>query len=306
MRFLTIFLCVLLCGAAGCERKSGPPRPPTSAGTAPVPRIVVLSPALGVIAKDLELESRVVGRHAWDMVLPRSLPVCGDQNGIDYETLLSVDPTHVLLEWGSRELPPRLTALAEQEGWTLRNFSTLTLEEVIEAANAVDQMFFERKTLGAADNVPPPLGSWLERQLYSRPGAERAGRILMLISVKPPSALGPGSAHHQLLVRLGGTPAITAGRPHIVLDAEGVLDLAPDGIILFAPREYGTPAPIARSPEELRELLGQVGKLDIPAVQSGRIAVVDHPLGLIPSTSFIDIAREIGAILERWGAEAAK
>ena len=79
-----------------------------SRDTEGAPRIVALGPSVGIILQDLGLEELVVGRHGWDLALDPDLPVCGDLNGIDYENLIGVRPTHVLLEWGSQEVPRRL------------------------------------------------------------------------------------------------------------------------------------------------------------------------------------------------------
>ena len=76
----------------------------------------MLSPALAVIVRDLGLEANIVARHGFDIVLDKSIPVAGDQSGLDYEILLTAKPTHVLLEWGQREIPRRLGELMVERG----------------------------------------------------------------------------------------------------------------------------------------------------------------------------------------------
>ncbi len=305
---LPVLTAILLALSLAACREKSPPTAPTSnlppapARAAPNARLVVLSPALGVICKDLGLDERIVGRHAFDIVLDKSLPVCGDQQGIDYEALLAARPTDILLEWGSRPIPERLIALAREQQWAVRNFSMLSIADVIATTDDIDAVFRRQSSpalCGTSGAEPPPFGYWIEEALKPRRGLEKAGRILLLESLNPPAALGPGSSHHELLTRLGAIPAITSGKPYITLDAEAILALKPDGIILFAPRPYGFPAR-PRSPEEVRELLGRIGTLDIPAVRDRHLALVDHPLCLLPSTALIDTARETAAILESW------
>jgi ABC-type Fe3+-hydroxamate transport system substrate-binding protein len=222
---------------------AAPRRPNSAPGTSPrehtgTPRIVALSPALAIILRDLGLESHIVGRHAYDMVLPPSVPVCGNQTGIDYEALIGVRPTDVLLQWGRRELPARLQTLAREHHWAVSDYELLALDDVLSTTADLNRRF------AAAD--PQHRGDDLLARMRTawapHPGElAAAGRILLLESIDPPAALGPGSFHHQILERLGATPAITAGKPFMTLDAEGVLSLAPDGIIIFSPRERGMP-----------------------------------------------------------------
>jgi hypothetical protein len=345
------------------------------------PRIVALSPALAVMLRDMGLGDRVVGRHAWDMVLDPAVPVCGDQSGIDYEALLRVRPTHVVLEWGERELPPRLREMAARHGWHVRSFQMLTLGQVRGAAVGLEGMFgsegvgriskegggtgfqpvspdgpFRTATVRErpggvpppqppsvkageerpppASPAPPPSGTGegvvaaMDRAWSRRGDFEGAGRILLLTQTSPPAGPGPGSFHHELLERIGGTPALTEGGAFIRMDAEDLIRLDPDGIILLMPR------PAARGGMDfLRDVSGEgrdpgsdrhrleggagglphgpearamsavdavPAGLGVRAVREARVAVIDDPLCLLPGTPLIGLADALAAILEEW------
>jgi ABC-type Fe3+-hydroxamate transport system substrate-binding protein len=266
------------------------PAPP---GAASELRIVTLSPALAIIVRDLGLAWRVVGRDGYDMVLPKSVPVCGNLGQIDYEQLARVKPTHILMQLGALDPPRRLGALAAEHGWTVRDFPLLTLKDIRAAT----------RELGVMLRAEPNAASLLARmdEAWSRhDGLDKAGRILMLESVSPPAALGPGSWHHELLEAIGGTPAFREGKPFVQMDAEDVLRLAPDGIIVFLPRTFGTPGPdTVRGPEAMKAL-GRLAELDIPAVKRAHVAVITDPLCLTPSTAMIDVAGEMAGILNGW------
>lgn len=276
--------------SAGTPAPPGAPRSPTTD-----PRIVALSPALAATLRDLGVGRLIVGRHGYDAWTDQSIAVCGDQAGIDYEALLRVEPTHVLLEWGSSGLPPRLTDLAAANGWAVENFAILTLEEVERTADALHRMFVDGP--GAAEPPSARLAeSWTRRGEFSG-----AGRVLMLIGVSPPAALGPGSFHHHILERIGGAPAVTDGAPYITMDAEDVARLAPDAIVLFLPREPGAPSRGgAVESGAIPDLLGPLARLDIPAVANGRVGTIDDPLCLIPSTGLVRVADELAGLLEGW------
>jgi hypothetical protein len=94
-------------------------------------------------------------------------------------------------------------------------------------------------------------------------------------------------------------PAIEKGAAYIELDAEDVLGLAPDGIVLISETPVGSEAR-EYSWEERLEMLGAIAGLDVPAVRERRVAVIDGPLVLTPSTAMIDFERELGDVLSSW------
>lgn len=292
-----LILVLLLAPALGAglwlASRGTPPSAPPLTAPGDGPRIVALSPALAVTLRDLGLAGRIVGRHGFDRSLPREIPVCGDQSGIDYEALIRVQPTHVLVEWGSRPLPARLERLGAERGWTLRAFALLTLEDITASVEDLARQF---------DAPAPGLRDRLGEAWAPRPGRlAGAGRVLLLGAVEPPSVLGPGSFHHQILERLGGTPAVTEGNPFITLDAEDVVRLAPDAIILILPRAPDAPPrPVPPEQAELERLLGRLARLELAAVARGRVALIDDPLAHTPSTAMLTLTEEMSRILEEW------
>jgi ABC-type Fe3+-hydroxamate transport system substrate-binding protein len=307
---------ILLAAGSACERRSAS-SPSGSSPRSKNPaaqdyRIVALSPALAVTLRDIGLEDKIVGRHGWDMVLEKSVPVCGDQAVLDYEALVRVQPTDVLLEWGSRPLPDRLQELAKAHGWKVKNYSLLTLQEIQDAADDLFAMYSpagaEPKTPEAFARQPWPSDTmamaWSNR--HPPDGFTGAGRILLLNSVEPAAAFGPGSWHAEILDHIGGRPAVTEGAPYITLSTEDVLRLAPDGIVLVRPRApEAAEAPRPRTVQEARALLGPLGALDVPALRSGRVALLDDPLCTIPSTALVRFADDLAEVLERWEAGGA-
>lgn len=256
-------------------------------------RLVTLSPAIAIIVRDLGLERQIVGRDGYDMVLPKTVPVCGVLGQIDYETLLRAKPTIILMQLGELAAPAKLNDLARERGWDVHNYNILSLHEIRAATTGIASV------LGVPERGRE-LTAKMDAAWSRREGAQRAGRILLLESVNPPAALGPGSFHQQLLERLGGVPAITSGKPYITLDAEDVLRLAPDGIIFLSPRPAGSARGPSPSAAEVSAALGRIGTLDTPAARSGHLAVIDEPLALTPSTAMIGVAEEMAGVLREW------
>ncbi len=263
---------------SGCDRA-----PPPPAAGAPEPRFAALSPAVGVILRDLGLADRIVARHAFDTVTPASVPSAGDQAGIDYEVLLRVHPTHVLLQWGARDLPARLLELAEERGWVVETYPLLTVDEIRDTTRRLATLAGGGDLSARAEALCLRIDAALD---HDPDVAERAGRCLALYWTDPPGAAGPGSFHQQVLVGLGIAPAVVKGGAYVTLDLEDVKRMAPDSILL-----------LMGGADEARtgELLGPLSGLGLACVREGRVGVVSHPLVNLPATSIVEVVEEIAA-----------
>jgi ABC-type hemin transport system substrate-binding protein len=289
----TLLACLWLAVAVGCEQKQTPAPPRSNLG------VVAHSPAVGVIIRDLGRVDMVVGRHGHDMVLPKTLPVIGSQDGFDYEALLRVQPTHIVTQWGSRELPGRLTELANANGWKLLDTRLLSLTDLRADSLVIDAFLCEARQVKAPSAECTALIDRMDKAWSRRgDGFQDLGRVLLMVSASPPSAFGPGSCHQEILERIGGVPAIRDGNAYIELDAEKLLRIAPDVIVLVSPRGYGVEAS-----DETKSLanakLDPLRSLAIPAARDGKMVVIDDPLSQLPSTSMIGFAEELARVLEK-------
>lgn len=312
-----VLLAALVVGA--CRRE--PPAPAAPSTNAPprvaAPRIAALAPAIAMLVSELGLRDALVARHAYDAFADQSLPTAGDQSGIDYEALLRSAPTHVLLQWGNRELPEPLVRTARERSWTLKSFALLTLDDIPRAADELATMLAPSVDARRARDLHERFARAFARRDAIDPA--RVGRVLLLYSTDPPVALGPGSWHHQLLERLGARPAIVEGSASMSLHAEDVLRLAPDAIVLVRPRSAQAPpagAPAApsgaRSSQDSavsREarvaLLGPLAKLDLPVARSGRVLLLDDPAALTPGPNLIALADQLAETLIAWSLAPA-
>jgi ABC-type Fe3+-hydroxamate transport system substrate-binding protein len=280
-------------------------------------RMVVFSPAIGVMLQGLGFEDKIVGRHSYDTALSKTIPVVGSHIEIDYEILITVEPTDLFFEINTTEIPDRVSQLADEHEWQIWTYELKTLDDI---AQGVDDLYL--KLVGFPE--PEPRTELLDFEVnptsrfdielpsarlarsWSPMGrsASNAGRMLILAGVDPPGAMGPGSFHAQMIERLGVKPALTTGGMWQELDLEDIISLNPDSIILFMPKT-DDPAdligePVVMSQEEIFAKLGAISSLDISAVRKNQIAVVEHPLGLLPSTSLGQVADQVRAIIDSW------
>jgi ABC-type hemin transport system substrate-binding protein len=308
--------CVLLAALVVGACRRAPPAPAAPATNTPprvaAPRIAALAPAIAMLVSELGLRDALVARHAYDAFADQSLPTAGDQSGIDYEALLRSAPTHVLLQWGSRELPEPLVRTVRERSWTLKSFALLTLDDIPRAADELATMLAPSVDARRARDLHERFARAFARRDAIDPA--RVGRVLLLYSTDPPVALGPGSWHHQLLERLGARPAIVEGSASMSLHAEDVLRLAPDAIVLVRPRSAQAPpkappgAPSSQDSAVSREarlaLLGPLAKLDLPAARSGRVLLLDDPAALTPGPNLIALADQLAETLIAWSVES--
>lgn len=294
----------------------------------------MLSPAVAVMFEDLGLSDLIVGKHDYDLVLPEGVPAVGHQEAIDYEALLAAAPTDIIIEWGTRPLPPTLTAMADRHGWNIRRVRLLTIDDIArttdDLAVAYGAVSFDPTPKRRPVGVPEDLGSLADAVRFEDPGDRLSmdmpsaalarawsvrgegfatvGPVLLLGSTTPPGALGPGSFHHQILERIGGVPALGDGSPWMELDAEDILRLDPAAIVLISPRAPGSAESSAAGPVSVSALLdrlGRIGTLDIEAVRTGRVALIDSPMALLPSTRMGAFADELASILDAWASPSA-
>lgn len=296
--------CVFLAVAAALPSYLATAKPQVPVAALVRPRVVVLAPGLAQTMRDLGVGSLIVGRHAFDPWSDAALPVCGDQEGLDYEKLVSTNPTHIFLQWGKRELPETLQKLAAQRGWKVKNYPLLTLDEVMAASEDVHKQFSSWADYGIP--IQPP-GETMHEALtppLTPAQAQAVGRLLILHTTTPARALGPGSYHHDLAQRIGATLAMESGSAYTSLDAEDIIRLAPDAILLIQPREVGAPTARPLSPEAMRRRLGTLTDLAVPAVKRGRISVIDEPTALLPGTGLATVAAQMRGILQGWAGAA--
>lgn len=247
--------------------------------------------------RDMGLSDRIIGRHAYDSATPRDVPPVGDEGGVDQEAMLRLAPDLVFVQ-RSAAGPPSFLARQDADGrLRLVVVALLSLEDIPRAVRTIDKELARVEnrapTIDDPASVVAALVARMDRAFAPRPGAHKAaGRVLLLASANPPAAFGPGSWHHDLLLRVGATPAITEGSPFISIDTEDVLRLDPDAIILIQAQNPDATPVLTR--------LGPLASLNIPAIMNARIAAIDDPNIMTPSAAMIDLADRLDALLGDW------
>lgn len=284
-------LCILT--FSGCGGASEPQSNPGQQGVAP--RIVSLSPAISRTLVDFGLEDQIVGRTPYCESIPKDIPIVGDLVHLDYEMLIRVNPTHVLLQPPSSGIDQTLVKLATDRNWLIEWWKLDTIDDIEQMVREIPVVLFEhdQERLKEAANHAARITN--EFAISLSPAGQHAyqGRTLIMSGLDPVLAYGPGTFPYEMYRSLGGVNVVEAeGYPTYSL--EDVVRLNPEAIVIIKPyAEEGT---------DPLSLLGALAESPIEAVQSGRLGLLTHPDALLPSTGLIEVAKELREILATFTA----
>ena len=277
MRRAILMVAVVL-SIASCDRSDGVAR------SADSPRIASFSPALTAMAVSLGLESSLVGRSAFCRIDP-SLPVVGDLHEVDYERLVRLDPTHILVQSRSDLVDPGLRELASARGWKLLASPLSGVEDIRTAYAAIPDHLFppesadHRRCLELVHAYTDRIDSALPPPVPSLQGRS----VLILSPMEPPLAWGSGTWMEDMLTALGGRNAVQADG-WISLGWEDLIRIDADRIVFVSESEL-QPGGTLQSMLDRRT--------------DGEVDILVHPQVHLPATSTDEIAAELRSLLSR-------
>ncbi|MEX0774599.1 MAG: ABC transporter substrate-binding protein [Phycisphaeraceae bacterium] len=284
---------------AGCDRQSqnGPPR--LSENEQGQTRIVSLAPALTKMISDLGEGAMIVGVASHDEAAPEGAKVVGDYMNLNTEAVLALRPTHIFMMSTKEGVPSQLQSMADS------NKVVVVSYPYPKDVDEVGMILFDESELAVPPPkrfTPPSLGTLMSRQLEASrlkldlfmrlslleqvtDKNQQRPRVLMMLDPSDLTALGRGTVHNDLLARVNGVNVLSAEAGTAPkLDREKLLSLQPEVILVLSPKDV----PLKPVDEDVRLVL--LRNMDVPAVKNNRIVLIDHPMGLLPSTSMGEIA----------------
>ncbi len=282
-----IILWLAITFATGCREQ--PAGTSGSAATATEPRIVSLSPAISRTLVDLELDHLIVGRTPFCDALNHDIPVVGDLHDLNYEALIRVRPTHILIQPPASGVNTQLVQLAQERGWSLHMWRLERLEDIATLIGDLPSAIFQEDLETQSNALERSLAlieQFIELQEVE---ARRAlpPTTLLLVGVDPVTAFGTETYLHEVLLMVGGRNAAQhASYPQYTL--EDISKMNPQQVILVRPNA---------ATNDLAPL-GPILSMNIDAVNENRLAVLTHPDALLPSSGVIGVAEELREILD--------
>lgn len=292
--FLWFILTTCACVLFACDRKPSSASQPDAC----VLRIVSLSPAISRTLVDLDLAQYIVGRSPYCSSLDQAIPVVGDLNTVDFEQLVRLNPTLIVVQPPAGGVDRHLREVATQHNWRIADWHLNGIEDIRrmvgELASVIGEMDASQrdavqvKAEAFATDLADALTIDQQHPVYR-------GRVLMVNAVDPVMAFGVGTYLDDVLGALGGVNAI-ADKGWVQLSMEDVVRLKPEAIILVKPRA---------NRDGLARDLGPLAVIDAPAVALRRFDMIAHPDSFLPSTSVVGVAEELRAILQRFAEDDA-
>lgn len=285
-----LVLSVCLVSSTSCRRA-----PSNSAAIQPqAVRIVSLSPAISRTLVDVNVQDKVVGRTPYCAALNPSIPTVGDLVNIDYEQLVRLKPTHVLVQPPQAGVDQHLIELAQQHGWKIQQWALNNIDDIETLVRELPAALFADGTpeFAACGERSAEVLNQIAAALT--PGAQPIfrGRILMVYSLSPISVFGTETYLDDVLRAMGGSNAVT-DRGWIGLSLEDVVRVNPDAMIAVRPEMQYV---------DYRAALGPLWDVEVQATVNRSLAVMNHPEAFLPSTSIIEVAKQLREILERFEA----
>ncbi|MBI1367831.1 MAG: ABC transporter substrate-binding protein [Planctomycetes bacterium] len=243
---------------------------------------------------DLAVDDRIVGVGAYDPVAPAGVALVGDLYRIDYEKLLALDPTDIIVQINNPDLPgkaipAKLVDLAADHHWKLHQFR---IESADDALNVLSSPTGEcvGTIIDAPDRAAALAGHVHERleKLALVTALEDQPRVLLVVATSPLTCVGRGTFLNRLLEWAGGQNVLAdSDGLYPVIDREKLTALNPDVIVLFLPSQGNAAIASHAGATEGANLL------TLPASMHAKQIVIDDPRALLPSSSMGRTALEL-------------
>jgi len=250
-----------------------------------------MSPALTEIVFALGQGERVVGVSAFSNYPPdvRKLPECGGLIDPNFEVLSQLQPDLILIQG----LNQKVEEWCRATGQRFLSVNLDSLHDVMQAPRLLG------KALGCP-GAGTELAARMKRELDSiahKTRERRKVRVFLCLgreSAKLEGLLtaGPGTFLHELLEVCGGQNVFAdAGVPYPQPSLETLLQRRPEVVIELG-AEMGAKPPL---PSDARAAWSSLPTL--PAVQAGRVFVINEDYALIPGPRITRLARRIAELL---------
>ncbi len=283
----TIVMLLVLCLLAGCHRSSKQAAAPAAAdASTPAPRIVCTVPAITQILLQIGAASDLKGVSSFDApLLPKSLrnlPVVGDYEHIDYETLAALEPTIIIIQIAPLRVPPALPSFALTHHAKLLDVSLTSLADIAHNARLLGRLTHRQKQAAAAIARMEQQLSQLATQKPAKPV-----RVLYLISRQPMMAVGADNFQDQLIRAAGGmNVGAKLGSGYPTLNRETLVQLRPQVLVIDAPGSL-----VSQGPDDPR--LAGFFSLPIPAAKTGRIYLLTNMKNDLPTLAVGSTAQRL-------------
>lgn len=228
-------------------------------------RIVSMSPGITQTLVDLGLEEKIVGRSPFCNGIDQSVPVIGDYHDVDFERLLSLKPTVVLVQATQAPKNTHLKKLADSGSFSLHFWPLDSIDDIKQVYNKASDIFFDSP-------------KEFEMSVSEVPLAERVLIVTQGTDVSAGLCFGLNTYLDDVIKSMGLENALER-EGWTMLSLEDVVNLKPDRILI-----------VSDTPIKEESIKG-IRSLNIPML------LFEHEHVLIPSSQVLNVAT---ALQEQW------
>ena len=239
-------------------------------------RVVALAPSITEIVFALDQGRRLRGATRFSDYPPeaRSLPKVGSYVHLDLEKIVALDPDLCIAikDGNPKEVVSRLERLAIPVYAVDPRDLNSVMATILEVGRLLN-------VVALAETAVQDMQRRIARVTQKVEDIERRPRVFFQIGISPIVSVGTNTLIHEVIVAGGGTNVAAGPVPYPRFSREQVLVLAPDILIITS---------MARKAvfEEVKTAWQKWP--DLPAVESGRIHLVDSDLFDRPSPRLVE------------------
>jgi iron complex transport system substrate-binding protein len=301
MPFPRTILALFVLALSACGKTETPPASaPATRADSGTPRIISTVPAATLNLVLIGGVDTLVGVSPYDKLnLPedkQNLPAVGDYNleTLNYEQLINLQPTALIVQTAEAHIPARLRQLAESQHFDIINIKLDTTDDLWSTVRALGRA---AKRENAADTAILKAKAELKEIAKSYEGKARP-KVVYIVGNNPLTIVGGDNFMNEMLTLAGGDNAgAKVGKSFINISNETLVQLAPDVLLVGAPSE-----PDQQPADDPR--LAPWERYDIPAVRNQRVFLVTDPEALTASVNLPKSIRNLSELIHKGQPES--
>jgi iron complex transport system substrate-binding protein len=293
-------LCLSACGKTETPPATAPTTAPTTRHAPAMPRIISTVPAATLNLVLIGGVDSLVGVSPYDaLYLPddkKNLPAVGDYNleKLNYEHLITLQPTALIVQTAEAHIPARLRQLAQSQHFEIINIKLDTTDDLW---NTVRALGHAAQREDAADTAILKAQAQLKEIAKSHEGKPRP-RVVYVVGNNPLTIVGGDNFMNEMLTLAGGDNAgAKVGKSFITISNETLVKLAPDVLLI------GDPSAPDQQPDDPR--LESWQRYDVPAVKNNRVFLVTDPDALTASVNLPKSVRSLSTLIHKNSPDTA-
>ncbi len=261
-------------------------------------RIVSTVPAATLNLVLIGAADRLVGVTKYDgPYLPgekKDLPVVGDYQTMNYEQLVKLKPTVLVIQTAESRIPPRLKELVKEQGIELLNMKFDHVADIWTSVRLLGKA--AGKEAEAEGAIKKGQGELEELRMKYKDAAHP--KVLYLVSPKLMLMCGGGTFIDEMIIAAGGeNVGAKAGEGFIETSRETLVKLAPEVLLIGAREETG---PVRDDPR-----LEKWMELPVPAARNKRVYLVTDDGSQMASVNIGKNVRAVAELIHRGEGEGA-